>query len=205
MVSRILILPVVLVLLLAATSARAQFLLGVNLAGNPVTIDGNLWQSDASGTADGFSFTTAGSFPHFPLNSYAPVPAVDADTTHMLRGIRYVSSGTPSVTIHQTIPNGHAYILQLWSVEAGQDFSSSADISGDVTSTNFNYLPMNGWEARSLKTGVINDGSLDFTITSVNGQPSLSGFAIFAVPEPAAGSMLLAATAALIRRRRYAR
>jgi hypothetical protein len=206
MVSRVLVLPAIFSLLFAANSARAEFVLGVNLGGDAVTINGSLWQSEAAASANGYSFTTSGSFAQFTYNA-VPAPAVDAQTATMLNDVRYVPFGTQSVTIHQTVPNGLAYILQLWSFEAVQAFGRSADISGDVTSTNFNNLPLNGAEAPSFLTGVINDGSIDFTITTVNNQPVLSGYAIFsaAVPEPAAGSMLLGAMAALIRRRRRGR
>jgi hypothetical protein len=207
MVSRILILPAILSLLFAASSARAAFVLGVNLGGDAVTINGSLWQSEAAASANGYSVTTSGSFAQFTYNA-VPAPAVDAQTATMLNDVRYVTFGTPSVTVHQAVPNGLAYILQLWSFEAVQAFGRSADISGDVTSTNFNNLPLNGAEAPSFLTGIINDGSIDFTITTVNNQPVLSGFAIFSavvVPEPAAGSLALCAMAALVRRRRRGR
>ena len=204
MVSRLALVPSIVVLLLSATSAQAQFVLGVNLGGDAVTIDGNLWQSETAALANGFSFTTTGSF--LPAVFFqTPTPAVDASTSTMLNDARHVPFGTPSVTIHQTVPSGQAYVLQLWAFEAVQGLGRSADISGDVVSTNFDNLPLFGWEARSLTTGIINDGSIDFTITPLINQPVLSGYAIFsAVPEPAAGSLALGALAALVRRRRRA-
>lgn len=204
MISRFAFLPAIAALLMAVPSAQAQFVLGVNLGGDAVTINGNLWQSETAASANGYSVITAGSFEQFTYGG-TPDPAVDASTSTMLKDVRYVPFGTPSVTIHQTVPSGQAYVLQLWAYEAVQGFGRSADISGDVASTNFDNLPLLGWEARSLTTGIINDGSIDFTITTVNNQPVLGGFAIFkAVPEPAAGSLAIVALTALARRRRRA-
>jgi hypothetical protein len=187
--------------LLLVSSSHAQFLLGVNLGGDAVTINGNSWQSEATALSNGFSFSA--SFAQFTYGA-PPSPGVDSATATMLNDVRYIPSGYLSVTISQAVPSGQAYVVELWTIEGYQSNGRSADISGDITTTNFDYLPYGGWEARSLTTGIINDGSIDFTITATANQPVLSGLAIFtAIPEP--GTALLSATglvALFFRRRR---
>jgi hypothetical protein len=127
---------------------------------------------------------------------------VDSATATMLNDVRYIPSGYLSGTISQAVPSGQAYVVELWTIEGYQSNVRSADISGDITTTNFDYLPYGGWEARSLTTGIINDGSIDFTITATANQPVLSGFAIFAVvPEPSTAMLALASLAGLVCRR----
>ncbi len=203
MISRFALVTAIAAIMMTANSADAQFVLGVNLGGDAVTINGNLWQSDAAALAGGFSFTTAGSFSTFTY-AQTPTPAVDANTSAMLNDVRYIPFGTASVTIHQAVANGQAYVVQLWAFEAVQGNARLADVTGDVASTNFDNLPLYGWEARSLTTGIVNDGSIDFTITPMINQPVLSGYAIFAIPEPAAGSLIMVGVAAMtgLRRRR---
>jgi hypothetical protein len=192
-------------LALLANRADAQFVLGVNLSGDAVTINGNLWQSETAAASNGFSFTTAGSFAPFTYGT-APSPAVDAATAAMLLDVRYVPFSNPPVTLHQTVPNGQAYVVELWAYEGAGAFGREATISGDIATTNFGNLNIAGWEARSLTTGVINDGSIDFTMTTVNNQPVISGFAIFkAVPEPASHIAAASAAAAVVSLRRRRR
>jgi hypothetical protein len=186
--------------LLFVSSARAQYLLGINLGGDAVTINGNSWQSEATALSNGFSFNPVGAFVPFTYGA-TPSPAVDLVTATMLNDVRYVPSGFSPVSVHQTVPNGQAYIVELWTFEGYQSFARSADVSGDISTTDFDNLPLGGWEVRSLTTGIINDGSIDFTITTISNQPVLSGFAVFAVlPEPST-AMLAMASLALVGRR----
>lgn len=175
-----------------APPASADFVVGVNFGGGAVTVDGNLWQSESDALSNGLSWTSMGPFDPF-VYATTPVPAVDAATATMLNDVRYLTFGTSSVTIHQTVPNGQAYNVQLWTFEAYSGNAREMSVSGDIATTNFGDLPLAAWEARTLTTGIITDGSIDFTLTNMANQPVLSGMAIFsvsAVPEAGASAML---------------
>jgi chitodextrinase len=154
----------------------AKFVKGINLNGGAVTIEGNAWlaESGAGITASGVLRYAGGTV----FN-----PPVDASTSTMLNSDIY-SRGSFSVV--QALPNG-SYQVYLWTAENYRTNFRSFHVKLEgkqVTSTPIGSMPQGEWRKYGPYTITVNDGTLNMELVRVDGDPSLSGMAIYTAGTP---------------------
>jgi hypothetical protein len=101
------------------------FVKGININGGAVTIAGNSWLSYANALSQGLA--VSGGLPD--TKSLTPTPAVDSNTAAMLNSLLYSSSDPGTITLAQSIANGH-YQIYLWEMENFQSNSRNFNMSG---------------------------------------------------------------------------
>lgn len=169
----------------APTSAPVEtagaFLLGVNLGGPALKIDGNTWLSHNEAVAAGLvlntSWTFAVNYP-FPL-----VPATDGTTRQMLSsGVwKPGTSFGQGISLAQPIPNGR-YDVYLYLVENHLDNYRMMDvwIEGQPSATGIGQLPLGEWRKYGPYTVEVKDGALNIDVLNGGrGDPMLVGFAVY--------------------------
>jgi hypothetical protein len=158
-----------------------EFVLGINLGGQAVTIEGNPWLGHAEALANGLSVSAviAESYSYsFPLN-----PAADADTRAVLESVvwRPAPNGQ-GFTLGQPLSNG-VYHVFLWLVENYQDNYRNVEVrlEGNSVAVGLADLPLGYWRKYGPFVVPVADGALEIEILRVTkGDPLLCGLAIFA-------------------------
>jgi regulation of enolase protein 1 (concanavalin A-like superfamily) len=154
------------------TVTTAGFVLGVNLGGGPVTIEGNAWRSDAQARANGLT-TSA---PNLTTTTITPSPATDADTRAMLNSAIW---GPSSFTVGQAIGNG-SYDVSLWVMEnyQGHNRSFNVTVEGTTVAGGVGNLALGGWQKLGPYRVGVSDGQLTIGMVAVSGDPHLMGFSV---------------------------
>jgi hypothetical protein len=150
-----------------------NFVKGININGNAVTIEGNPWISYATALSTGFSQSGGAQ----DTKSLTPIPATDPDTTSMLNSLLY-SSG--NLLLSQTISNGN-YQVYVWTME---NYSTNVRnwnlrVEGVTVATGLGLLPLNGWAKYGPYSATVSDGVLNVDLLMVQAQPMIMGLAIY--------------------------
>ncbi len=156
------------------TVTTAGFVLGVNLGGGAVTIEGNAWRSDATARSNGMT-TTA---PNVASTNVTPSPTTDNATRSMLNSAIWGGS----FSVGQTITNG-SYDVYLWVIENYQSNIRRFDVrvEGTTAASGIGNLALGAWVKYGPYRTSVNDGRLDLDLVAVAGDPHLMGFAVFSV------------------------
>lgn len=160
------------------TVTTAGFVLGVNLAGGAVTIEGNAWRSDAMARANGLT-TTA---PNLTTTNVTPSPATDTDTRAMLNSAVW---GPSSFSVAQVLGNG-SYDVSLWVIENYQSNhrSFNVTIEGATAASTIGNLPLGAWRKLGPYRVNVSDGRLDLGLVKGSGDPHLMGFSVASAGTP---------------------
>ena len=131
--------------------------------GPAVTINGNLWLSQAAAESDGLSITTDDNL-QSPNISITVNPTADTDTSSMLKKCVW-SRG--DVNIQQILQNGQ-YEIYLWMIENHQDNYHSIDVimEGVSVATGIGLLEYSKWERYGPYTVTVADGVLNIDLSA---------------------------------------
>lgn len=158
-----------------------SFLMGVNLGGAALTIEGNPWLSQTSALTSGLTVTNmltwTGNY-SFPL-----LPSSDGAMRQLLQTVGYSSSppNGQGFTLTRQVANGD-YQVYLYMVENHRSNYRNVDvrIQGGVAATNIGDLPLGGWRKYGPYAARVTNGALRIEILrSSKGDPLLAGFSIF--------------------------
>lgn len=160
----------------SAAPPTSGFVLGVNLNGGAVTIEGNTWRSDATARANGMT-TSA---PNLTTTGVTPSPATDAATNAMLNSAVWANNS--GFTLGQTLTNG-TYDVYLWVIENYQSNARRFDVrvEGTTAASGIGNLALGSWVKYGPYRTTVGDGRLDLDLVAVAGDPHLMGFAVFSV------------------------
>ena len=147
-------------------TGQAQFVRGINLNGDAVTIGGNRWLSQNDALNSGLSIqssTTA-------INYAQPLtPAVDADTSNMLTSLL---QGNKTISLSQDVDNG-LYQVDLWTMEPTRTRTFDVQLEG-ATVAQVQLNTQGEWQQQSFTTSV-EDGTLDILLQRVRKAPAIAG------------------------------
>ena len=171
------------------TVTTAGFVLGVNLGGGAVTIEGNAWRADATARANGMT-TTA---PNLTTTNVTPSPATDTDTRAMLNSAVW---GPSSFSVAQVLGNG-SYDVSLWVIENYLSGNRSFDVTieGATVASGIGTLTLGAWRKLGPYRVTVSDGRLDMGLVKVSGDPHLMGFSVVSAGTPINRSPICALTA----------
>lgn len=149
------------------------FLMGINLNGAAVTIDGHLWKSYATALASGLSFSPAITR---AATTVTPSPATTTDTSAMLNSAVYSSS---SWTLNQTVTNGN-YNVYLWVMEnyLSNNRSFNVQLEGVTVAVGIGNLTKGVWVKYGPYSATVADGSLNVGLIQGVSAPHLMGIEI---------------------------
>ncbi|MFN3652501.1 MAG: Ig-like domain-containing protein [Armatimonadota bacterium] len=154
------------------------FVVGINLGGSAVTIDGNAWLSHAEAASRGL--VTSGASAWSYSTTLSPTP--DAATQQMLStGLwRAAPPNGQGFSLAYPLPNG-SYQVYLWTVE---NYRSSyrdveARLEGAATATGIGELPLGSYRRCGPYAATVADGRLDLEILRhTKGDPLLCGLEV---------------------------
>lgn len=151
----------------------SDFVLGVNLNGPAVTIDGNPWRSQTTASASGLTFSTPANAAD---NTTPPSPAASGDLATMLRS-EYWRSG--EFTISQALANG-PYRLYFWVLEDYRDGYHNFDVrlEGQPAST-VRSGRLGEWARHGPFDASVADGTLSIQLLPISGDVVIQGLAIY--------------------------
>ena len=154
----------------------SAFVMGINLNGNAVTIEGNAWRSYATALSNGLTVSPT---PLTAATALTPSPAADTDTKAMLNSAIY-SAG--NWTLSQTLTNG-TYDVYFWVMENYQANyrSFNLQLEGATVATGIGSLAKSAWAKYGPYRTLVSDGQLNMGVVKVTGDPHLMGVAIFSV------------------------
>lgn len=146
--------------------------LGINLNGPGVTIDGLAWNGDGEA---GLGFSTTAD--RTATSSLTPSPAVDSATRSMLNSARWDADG--DLAIRQTVASGD-YDVYLWVMENYLDNARSfaLRLEGTQVATGLGTLKKAEWRRYGPYAASVTDGALDLVLVKTTGQPHLMGLEI---------------------------
>ncbi|MBA3684667.1 MAG: hypothetical protein H0W72_05435 [Planctomycetes bacterium] len=158
-----------------AVSGTSTFLLGIDLNGTGVTIDGNRWRSEQDALGRGFSVVTP--TPGRDAKALTVEPACDSDTESMLNTSIYCWTG--DLSFSQGLPNGD-YAVYLWLMENANDDHRAFDvrIEGAIAERGAGSLAQAAWKRCGPYTTTVADGLLEVALVPVRKEPMLAGIEI---------------------------
>jgi len=161
---------------LPTISTASKFVMGVNLNGPAVTIEGQQWQSYPTALAAGL--TVSGGVIDSKL--LTPQPAVDPDTSAMLNTLLYADQENGTLTLTQPIENG-SYSVYLWAMENYQPNARSFELrlQGQSVFGPLGDLALNQWARYGPYKAVVTDGALRLELRTLRGRALLMGFAVY--------------------------
>lgn len=150
-----------------------SLVVGVNLAGEAVEVEGETWLSQAAAEAAGFSTTAQKRF----RNDITWSPPVRPGTADMLNTVAYQAAA--SFRMSQRLPNG-TYEVSLWLTENFVSGYRSSDIriEGRPVARDAGRMPLNTWRRYGPFTVTVSDGSLTVDLVQRNGDPQVAGIAV---------------------------
>lgn len=161
----------------------APDVIGINLAGQAVTIEEQQWMSQVEAANRGLSIesgaTWSGTYP-------ALSPSANGDLKKMLESVVYRSGVTNGAgfTLSYPVENG-TYDVSVYMVENYRSGFRSTDLlfEGKVAATNLGDLPLWIWQKYGPYRAVVADGALTIkALRHSKGDPLLSGLLIERVP-----------------------
>ena len=150
-----------------------EFVLGVNVNGDAVTIDGNLWLSHDEASAAGFSVTGNA----WSGNVSTLEPSTTSDIEEMLGSVYYQGAGDLDIT--QTLPDGK-YRVGVWMVENYISNFRQLDVTaeGEQVLEDIGTLDKWGWKRYEFNT-TVSDGVLNIHISRDSGDSQIMGLDIY--------------------------
>ncbi len=143
-----------------------QFVKGINLNGEAVTIESNSWMSQADALSDGLFISPRA----VPNQANKPLsPTGDAATDTMLNS--FLGNG-PGFALSQTLDNG-TYQVDLWLMEPIRTRTFEVQLEG-VTVGQVQTDTRGEWQKQSFTT-TVDDGSLDITLSRMRKAPIVAG------------------------------
>ncbi|MEH0935398.1 nucleoside hydrolase [Micromonospora psammae] len=149
------------------------FVLGVNLNGPAVTVDGAPWRSYSAALGQGLS-VDAGA--NLATNAVTPNPAAPAGVGPMLSSELW---RTGNIGINQTLPNGgyQAYVWVMEDFQAGYR-SFHVNLEG-ATATTVSTGAVGSWQRYGPLPVTVSDGTLDLDLIRIFGDTLIQGFAVY--------------------------
>ncbi|MFQ4138714.1 hypothetical protein PGN35_020610 [Nodosilinea sp. PGN35] len=137
-----------------------EFVAGINLGGEAVTVGGDRWQSYSEALAAGLATpgaTTAATY-------YVPTPYPSRGTRTMLNSVIFK---TQTLAIEQPLPNG-SYDLYLWIMENYQTHWHTLElrVAEQPVAQGLGYLPFRGWARYGPYPIAVTDGVLHLSLTT---------------------------------------
>jgi len=153
------------------------FVMGVDFFGGQTTIEGNRWMSHKEALANGLLIRSSDNNTASQIVNFDPIPAVDADMRKMLNS-RVYSMAAP-IDFMQPLPNGE-YEVVMYIFEPHRNGSRVFDveINGALAKRGVGRLKMREWE-KAVMNATVRDGQLNIHVINTNGNPAISGMAIF--------------------------
>ncbi|HEY9626884.1 MAG TPA: hypothetical protein V6C84_06245 [Coleofasciculaceae cyanobacterium] len=157
------------------TIPSGEFVKGINLGGEAVTLEGQRWAAYESALADGLTVPEANvSATQVKLN-----PTGNRDLRKMLNTVVYRSQ---RLEISQTLPNGR-YDLYLWIMENYQTDWHSLEVlvAGQTIATGVGKLALGNWQRYGGYPVTVNQGLLEIALIthSPDVDAHLMGISIF--------------------------
>ena len=151
-----------------------NFILGVNLNGGAVNIEGNLWKSEAQALQSGLRFSET---PLAYVTRLNPTPDVDSDTSTMLNSVHWTRGDW---SVQQTLPNGE-YDVYVWIMENYRSNVRELDIEIENTSVaqDIGTLARGNWTKYGPYSTGVEDGVLDIKLLKGRGDAHMMGFSVF--------------------------
>jgi beta-glucanase (GH16 family) len=161
----------------ASALTAGAFLLGVDLGGPAVTVDGHAWASEADARAKGFSLDPSNACFVVPPST---TPAADSDTLAMLDSCYWGYGASHDIKLHQKVANG-SYDVYLWSREDHASHYRAMDVSinGAKVASGIGDMALGEWKKSGPYTTNVVGGSIDLTLHATKGDPTLAGFAVY--------------------------
>lgn len=159
-----------------------NFVLGVNLNGPPVVIEGQTWLSHEEGIAQGLAIEEAYAWSGDVGSRLRP--EADSDTALMLSSViwRANASDSSGLRISVPAPNG-TYKIYLWLLENFRSYHRVIDVElqDKPAVSGIGRLQRGNWMRYGPLTAEIGDGLLRMhLVPSGRDEPLLAGFALYA-------------------------
>jgi len=161
--------------MLFGVTTGANFILGVNLNGNAVSIEGNLWKSEAQALQNGMSFSET---PLSYVTNFNPIPTADSDTSAMLNSVHWTIGDW---SVQQTLADGE-YDIYVWIMENYRSNTRNIDIEIEDTlvAQDIGNITKSHWKKYGPYSVSVNDGRLDIKLLRKSGSEAhMMGFAVF--------------------------
>jgi hypothetical protein len=161
----------------SAPSAGETFVRGINLAGDPVRIEGNKWLSHSNAVVAGIQ--TTGGLGRAPTYTFVLAPGPDPDTLTMLQSAAWTSES--SFIIKQPLPAGN-YNVYLWLMENYRSNFRKINIrlQGQTAATGIGELQLGEWKKYGPYPVQVVNGELQLDVLNGGkGDPAIFGMAIF--------------------------
>lgn len=157
----------------------SRFVMGIDLNGGQLDIDGNLWRSYQLALKSGLSVSGA----TIDKKVLPKQPEATATTSQMLDTLIYSSQEMGTLSITQETLNGK-YLIYLWVMENYQSNSRSFDlyIQGKSAAKGLGDLPLNNWVKYGPFSATVDDGILRLDLQPKRGRAILMGFALYTNP-----------------------
>ncbi len=160
-------------------SPNNQFVMGVDLNGGQLSIEGNLWRSHQLALRQGLRVQGAA----IDKKTLPKQPDAPATTSQMLDTLIYSAQEMGTLTVTQEVLNGK-YLIYLWVMENYQANSRSFDlyVQGKSVAKGLGDLPMNNWVKYGPFSATVSDGLLRLDLLPKRGRAILMGFALYTNP-----------------------
>jgi endonuclease/exonuclease/phosphatase (EEP) superfamily protein YafD len=168
-----------------ATADSSGFVVGVNVAGDAVEVDGRRWLSHRQAAERGLT-VAYGRVLRRPEYGFPFHPPADAGTAAMLRSAIWRPSPPRGrgIALGYPLPSGE-YDVYLWIVENYRDRARrmEARIEGATARRGIAELPLGAWRRYGPYRADVRDGRLDIEMVNGGwGDPGLMGFAVYRAP-----------------------
>lgn len=139
-----------------------QFLKGINLGGEAVTIAGQTWLADEAARAEGLTAPQV----NFLTTNVQPVPYVKPAARQMLNSGIYRRH---QLELQQQLPSGD-YGVCLWMMENYQSdwHCFTVSLAGKEVASQVGQLAIGHWRRYGAYRSTVTDGTLRLTITAQN-------------------------------------
>jgi Carbohydrate binding module (family 6)/PA14 domain len=161
---------------------KRRFIMGVDIEGDPVVVDGNQWLGQKEAEAQGLSIKNS----RRVTIGIEPRPQVDAGTKKMLgSGVAAKSGG--NLELSQKFTNGR-YEVYAYLLETGVNNARQFDLRiNDQTLSDIGQLERAQWKAYGPALVTVDAELLNFSAIAKKGTPQLMGYAVFAPARATAG------------------
>ena len=156
---------------------QKKFILGVNINGPAVTINGNSWLSQKQALENGLRTNNVRSRINKDL---ALNPAVNADVANMLNRCYWIVKD--ELQLQQSIKNG-TYEVYIWMVENFEDNyrTINVNLEGIQVANNIGSLPLASWKRYGPYSVDVNDEELNLALSSGDTEPHIMGLEVYQI------------------------
>lgn len=137
-----------------------EFVKGINLGGEAVSIQGQRWQSHSSALASGLTLVN----PQTLQTHVLPQPYASREMRQMLNSLVYRPQ---MLELTQMLPNG-SYEIYLWLIENYQSgwHALELGLNGLSVAKNLGQLPVGGWARYGGYAVSVTDGLLQLALST---------------------------------------